>query len=161
MNLQNDTAIVTETVIENAVVETVVAETTSTEVATTEAKTYTRPWMPKGQYFAMLREQGLLKPREPKATSEKPAKTVAKKAAKSVDAKAAARKEFGRRRFFANRQKAANEAAIASGAPVAPKKVYDTPYLPKGAWYKMMRETGQMAPRQPKAQVAAETVAAA
>lgn len=127
---------------------------TNTAVVATETKTYDRPYLPKGQYFAMLREQGLLRPRQPKVATDKPAKSSKKAATKAEGEKAAARKEFGRRRFFANRARAAKAAAEASGMPVAPKKVYDTPYMPKGQWFKMMRDSGQLAPRQPKAQVA-------
>lgn len=155
MNLQNDTAVATEAVLENTVVETV-AETVATQATSTDVpakKVYSTPYKTRGQWFKEMRESGQLAPRQPKAASEKPAKKVAK----SVDAKAAARKEFGRRRFFANRAKAAKDAAIASGAT---KKVYATPYKTRGQWFKEMRESGQLAPRQPKAQVA-ETVAAA
>jgi len=154
MNLQNDAVIATEATIENTVVESAVAETTSTEVAA--KKVYTTPFKTRGQWFKEMRESGQLAPRQPKAAGDKSAKKAAKKVA---DDKAAARKEIGRRRFFVNRARAAKAAAEASGAPVAPKKVYDTPYLTRGAWFKMMRETGQMAPRPSKTQVA-ETVAA-
>ncbi|PZR93544.1 MAG: hypothetical protein DI537_10535 [Stutzerimonas stutzeri] len=124
--------------------------TTATETAVVAAatKTYDRPYLPRGAYFAMLREQGLLKPRE-RSASAKPA--ASKKAANTVEGgKAASRAAFAKRRHFANRAKAAKD-------PSAPKKVYDTPYMTKGQWFKMMRETGQLAPRQPKAQPVAET----
>jgi hypothetical protein len=127
---------------------------TETAVVATETKTYDRPYLPRGQYFAMLREQGLLKPREPKAASEKSAKS-SKKVSKSAGAdKAASRAAFAKRRHFANRAKAAKDP----NAPVVEKKKYDTPYLTKGQWFKMMRETGQLAPRQPKTAPVGETV---
>ncbi|WP_046869058.1 hypothetical protein [Microvirga massiliensis] len=39
-----------------------------------------------------------------------------------------------------------------------PKKQYDTPYLPRGQWFKKMRQEGLLQPRQPKAK--AETAPA-
>lgn len=69
-------------------------------------------------------------------------------------AKAASRAAFAKRRHFANRAKAAKDP----NAPVVEKKVYDTPYVTRGQWFKMMRETGQLAPRQPKTAPVAETV---
>ena len=130
MNLQNDTVIATEATIENTVVETAVAETTSTEVAT--KKVYATPYLTRGQFMKKLREEGKLAPRQPKAAGTKPAQKAGKKV---VDDKTAARKEIGRRRFFANRARAAKAAAEASGAPVAPKKVYSTPFLTRGQWF--------------------------
>lgn len=50
--------------------------------------------------------------------------------------------------------------AETTATEVAVKKAYDTPYKTRGQWFKEMRESGQLAPRQPKADVAAETVAA-
>ncbi|WP_046867123.1 hypothetical protein [Microvirga massiliensis] len=38
--------------------------------------------------------------------------------------------------------------------PTSAKKVYDTPYLPRGLWFKKMREEGLLALRQPKAKKA-------
>ncbi|MFC5505344.1 hypothetical protein [Bosea massiliensis] len=126
---------------------------TDTAVVATQTKTYDRPYLPRGQYFAMLREQGLLKPREPKAASEKPA--TSKKTSKTTGTdKAAARAAFAKRRHFANRAKAAKDP----NAPVVEKKVYDTPYVTRGQWFKMMRESGQLAPRQPKTAPVGETV---
>ncbi len=126
---------------------------TATAVVATQTKTYDRPYLPRGQYLAMLREQGLLKPREPKAVSAKSA--TSKKASKTtVVDKAAERAAFAKRRHFANRAKAAKDP----NAPVVEKKVYDTPYVTRGQWFKMMRETGQLAPRQPKTAPVGETV---
>jgi hypothetical protein len=39
----------------------------------------------------------------------------------------------------------------AAVTPETPKKQYDTPYLPRGQWFKKMREQGLLQPRQPKA----------
>ena len=121
------------------------------ETAAVATKTYDRPYLPKGQYFAMLREQGLLKPREPKAkgTTSTKAKGKAKAAA---EAKKNERSAFARRMYFVNKAKAAK----AAGGEQAPKKVFDTPYKTRGQWFKEMREAGKLAPRQPK--VAAEAV---
>lgn len=113
----------------------------ATAAVATETKTYDRPYLPKGQYFAMLREQGLLKPRQPKAKVE-----TAEVAEKSADEKQVARSAFARRKHFANKAKAAK----AAGGETAPKKVYDTPFLTRGQFMKKLREEGKLAPRQPK-----------
>jgi hypothetical protein len=39
----------------------------------------------------------------------------------------------------------------AAVTPETPKKHYDTPYLPRGQWFKKMRQEGLLQPRQPKA----------
>jgi hypothetical protein len=39
----------------------------------------------------------------------------------------------------------------AAVTPEASKKQYDTPYLPRGQWFKKMRQEGLLQPRQPKA----------
>lgn len=116
----------------------------ATAAVATETKTFDRPYLPKGRYFAMLREQGLLKPRQPKAKVEA--------AEKSVDEKQVARAGFARRKHFANKAKAAKVA----GAETAPKKVYDTPYVTRGQFMKKLREEGKLAPRQPKQADAAQ-----
>jgi hypothetical protein len=46
----------------------------------------------------------------------------------------------------------ADETVAVEPAPA--KKVYDTPYLPRGLWFKKMREQGLLAPRQPKSKKA-------
>lgn len=46
---------------------------------------------------------------------------------------------------------AVEEAQTETGAEAAPvKKVYDTPYLPRGQYFKKLREQGLLQPRQPK-----------
>lgn len=44
-----------------------------------------------------------------------------------------------------------NQTTEATMTSAAPKKVYDTPYVPRGQWFKMMREKGLLTERQPKA----------
>ena len=125
----------------------------------TETKTYDRPWMPRGQYMAWLREQGKLQPRQSQGTAK--AKSTGKSKAKSAgtEANKAERSAFARRMYFVNKARAAK----AAGGEQAPKEVYATPYKTRGQWFKEMREAGKLAPRQPKvaaAEVAAEAQAA-
>jgi hypothetical protein len=46
---------------------------------------------------------------------------------------------------------AATHTPVIAETPAAPKKVYDTPFVPRGQWFKQMREKGLLTPRQPKA----------
>ncbi|WP_147707792.1 hypothetical protein [Microvirga massiliensis] len=45
----------------------------------------------------------------------------------------------------------ATDTPVIAETPAAPKKVYDTPLVPRGQWFKQMREKGLLTPRQPKA----------
>lgn len=47
-------------------------------------------------------------------------------------------------------QDVTTEAVDAHPAPTTAKKAYDTPYLPRGQWLKMMREKGLLQPRKPR-----------
>ncbi|GHE73671.1 hypothetical protein GCM10019059_36540 [Camelimonas fluminis] len=87
------------------------------------------PFMPRGQFLAMLRRTGELAPETPQQRKAR------------RDARAEATKEQPGLKLEAN-----------------PRKVYDTPYLTRGQWFKMMRETGQLQPKPRAPKV--ETVAA-
>lgn len=116
----------------------------STSIATsTAARVYDTPFKTRGQFMKELREAGKLPPRTPKAND------AAIATDKSSDDKKAARNAFARRRYFANKAKAAKAAA-----ETTPAKGYDTPFKTRGQWFKEMREAGKLPPRQPK--VAAE-----